>query len=338
MKNTPVNVAIVGLGYWGPNLLRNFNSLTNCLVKYVVDIQTEQLEKYQISYKNIVFTTNLDLVLNDNSIDAIVVATPVNTHYSIAKQALLKGKHVLVEKPMSKNISEAQELKSIAIKNNLILMVDHTLLYTGAVKKIQSIIDSGELGKINYYDSIRTNLGLFQPDVNVIWDLAPHDIAVLKYLISEKPYSVQTVGSSHNETGLANIAYLTINFESGLIAHFNCSWVSPLKVRQTIIGGDKKMLVYNDLEPKEKIRVYDMSYDLKVIEPQKNIKVNYKNGDVYTPNIDNTEALNGVANDFISCILKGDIPQSNEKLGIDVMEILEASQESINNKGREIIL
>lgn len=331
-----MNVAIVGLGYWGPNLLRNFNSLSDVDVKYVVDKKVELFPKFQSLYENINFIPNYDDALQDENLDAVVIATPVFSHYKLAKKALLSGKHVLVEKPMTSTSEEADELISIAEEKGLILMVDHTFLYTGAVIKIKNLVDSGELGKMKYFDSTRINLGLFQADINVLWDLAPHDISILKFILDEKPYSVQATGASHTDNGLENIAYLTVNFESGMIAHFNCSWTSPVKVRQTLIGGDKKMVLYNDMEPSEKIKLYDFGYEVKTYEEKNKIKAEYRTGDVLVPKLNSTEALLGVAKDFVNAIKTGERPKSDCYLGRDVVRILEASQESLNQKGAEV--
>jgi predicted dehydrogenase len=217
-----------------------------------------------------------------------------------------------------------------------VLMVDHTFLYTGAVQKIKTIIDDGLIGEMRYFDSTRINLGLFQPDINVLWDLAPHDLSILLYLIKEKPVSVNATGISHTKNGLENIAFLTINFNSELIAHFNCSWTSPVKVRQTLIGGDKKMIVYNDLEPSEKLRIYDTGYDINLIDDKSNIMVDYRTGDVYIPKLKGHEALSAVASDFINSILTKSKPVSDNIIGIDVVKILEAAQLSIKQNGRLI--
>ncbi|MDA9328752.1 Gfo/Idh/MocA family oxidoreductase [Flavobacteriales bacterium] len=333
-----MNIAIVGLGYWGPNLLRNFNSLENCDVKYVVDKRDDQFPKFKALYENVNFITEIDSVLEDQSVEAVVIATPVFTHFPIAKRALLSGKNVLIEKPITSTTEEADELIKIAKEKNLVLMVDHTFLYTGAVMKIKSLVESGELGELKYFDSTRINLGLFQADVNVLWDLAPHDISILNFIFKEEPYSVQATGASHTDNGLENIAYLTVNYKSGMIAHFNCSWTSPVKVRQTLIGGDKKMALYNDMEPSEKIKIYDFGYEVKTNEEKNRIIADYRTGDVLVPKLDSTEALLGVAKDFISSIESGDKPKSDCYLGREVVRILEASQESLKKRGEEIIL
>jgi predicted dehydrogenase len=239
---------------------------------------------------------------------------------------------------MTSTLDEANELISIAENNHLTLMVDHTFLYTGAVMKIKELVESGELGQLRYFDSTRINLGLFQADINVLWDLAPHDISILQYVFSEKPYSVQATGASHTSNGLENIAYLTVKFESGMIAHFNCSWTSPVKVRQTLIGGSEKMVLYNDMEPSEKIKLYDFGYDVKTNEEKNKIIADYRTGDIMVPKLDRTEALLGVAKDFINSIQTGEKPKSDSDLGREVVKILEASQDSLKQNGAEIKL
>ncbi len=333
-----MNIAIIGYGYWGPNLVRNFSAVSNCHVKYVIDARTERLETVKKGYPNVQVNTSPDTAINDASIDAVVIATPVFAHYTLAKQALSNGKHVLIEKPMTATVAEAEELIELANKNNLLLMVDHTFLYTGAIKKMKELVDTNVLGDIQYFDSTRINLGLFQPDVNVLWDLAPHDISMLLYLIEQKPYSVNATGISHTNNGIENIAYLTVNYTNGFIAHFSCSWTSPVKLRTLLVGGDKKMVVFNDLEPSEKIRVYDTGYNFKTDEEKKRLLVDYRTGDVFIPKLEMKEALLGMANDFINCIENKSTPISNANLGLEVIKILEAAQQSIKQNGKEIKL
>lgn len=333
-----MNVAIIGFGYWGPNLVRNFNSVAGCKVRYVCDFRPERLAVVNKQYPSVITGSDYDLILNDVSVEAIIIATPVFTHFELAKKALLKGKNVLIEKPMTSTSAEAIELSELAKKMNKLLMVDHTFLYTGAVQKMKELIDSGNIGNIKYFDSTRINLGLFQPDINVLWDLAPHDISILNYLIKDEPYSVNATGVSHTNNNIENIAYLTVNYKSGFIAHFNCSWTSPVKIRTMLIGGDKKMLVFNDLEPTEKIRIYDTGYDLKTDEEKRKVLVDYRAGDVYLPKVDSKEALFGMASDFINSIVNNSNPLSDFNSGLNVIRILEASQLSIKQNGKEIIL
>ncbi len=335
-----INIAIIGYGYWGPNLVRNFNAAGSCKVKWVSDLRTERLDAVSRLYPGIKVTQQIDDLFADKELDAVVIATPVHTHFPMAKKALENGKHVLLEKPMTSNVSEAEELIAIAAKEGRVLMVDHTFLYTGAVQKIKSLIDSNSLGKLQYFDSTRINLGLIQSDVNVLWDLAPHDLSILFHLYPEKPLSVQAMGVSHTGNGIENIAYLTINYESDFIAHFNCSWSSPVKLRNILIGGDKQMVLFDDIEPAEKVKVYEKGFDVKVRndEEKRSLLINYRSGDIYLPNIPNTEALANMAADFIAAIKEGKKPISDSNTGLQVVKVLEAAQVSIKEKGREVML
>ena len=333
-----MNIAIIGYGYWGPNLVRNFSLVNNCKVKMVSDFRQDRLVIVSKTYPGIKVSTDPDDILLSKEIDAVVIATPVFTHFSLAKKALENGKHVLLEKPMTSTIKEAEELMNLAKQKGLLLMVDHTFLYTGAVMKMKQLINEKSIGEIQYFDSSRINLGLFQIDVNVLWDLAPHDISILLHLINKIPYSVNATGISHTKNGIENVAYLTINYSENFIAHFSCSWTSPVKLRTMLIGGDKKMMVFNDLEPSEKIRIYDTGYNYKTDEEKNRLMVDYRTGDVYIPKLESKEALFGMASDFINSIINKTEPLSNSKLGLDVIQILEASQQSIKNKGKEIIL
>ena len=333
-----MKIGIIGFGYWGPNLLRNFYSIDECQVAMISDFRPERLRIVEKNYPTVKTTLQSQDILNDKSIDAVVIATPVFSHFQLAKTALLNGKHVLVEKPMTSTSSEAQELIEIASRENKMLMVDHTFLYTGAVQKMKQLVDDGSIGKINYFDSTRINLGLFQPDVNVLWDLAPHDISILNYLVDEKPISINATGISHTNNGIENIAYMTVNYQSGFIAHFNCSWSSPVKIRMTLVGGTEKMIVFNDMEPTEKVKVYDTGYSLKSDEEKQKILVDYRAGDIFTPKLQITEALSLMANDFVNAVTKGIKPISDFNIGLDVVKILEAAQNSIKQKGQEIFL
>lgn len=333
-----INIAIIGYGYWGPNLVRNFSSLNNCRVAAVSDFRPERLELVAKLYPAIKVTTSPEEIFSSGEIDAVVIATPVFTHFELAKKALHAGKNVLLEKPMTSTVKEAEELMNLAAQKNLLLMVDHTFLYTGAVKKMKELIDGKILGDVHYFDSTRINLGLFQPDVNVLWDLAPHDISILLHLVNQKPQSINATGVSHTKNGIENIAYLTVNYNKDFIAHFSCSWTSPVKLRTLLVGGDKKMVVYNDLEPSEKIRIYDTGYNYKSDEDKKRLMVDYRTGDVHIPKLDMKEALAGMAADFIACIHSKASPVSNSALGLEVIRILEASQQSIKNNGKEILI
>lgn len=332
-----INLAIIGFGYWGPNMVRNFNSHPDAKVKYVVDLSDDRLNKAKALYPSITTTKSANDI-DETEIEAVVIATPVFTHFELAKHFLQKGKHVLLEKPMSSTSDEAKELIDLAEKNNCILMVDHTFLYTGAVMKIKEIIKNKELGNLQYFDSTRINLGLLQPDINVLWDLAPHDISILNHIYPKKPYSVQATGISHTKNDIENMAFLTINYEDNFIAHFNCSWSSPVKIRQTLIGGDEKMIVYNDMEATEKVKVYDKGFTVKNQEEKRKILVDYRVGDIYIPKVEMTEALSLVATDFIQSIHTNKTPVSSAIIGLNVVEVLEASSESLKHNGKEIKL
>lgn len=331
-----IQVGIIGYGYWGPNLVRNFYSQKGCSIKAVADSRPGRLDQLAQLYPSINRVTNADDIINDPGIGAVIIATPVFSHFSLAQKALLQGKHVLLEKPMASTVKECEVLIELALQKNLVLMVDHTFLYTGAVEKIKEIIDSNTLGNIKYLDSTRINLGLFQPDINVLWDLAPHDLSILRYIYNANPYSVNATGISHAANGIENMAFMTINYNSGFIAHFNCSWTSPVKVRMMLIGGDKKMIIYNDVEPTEKIKIYDTGYELKTDEDKKQILVDYRAGDIFVPKISNKEALASVSSDFITCINEQKLPRSSYHIGLDIVKILEAAERSIKNNGTEV--
>lgn len=335
-----LNVAIIGYGYWGPNLVRNFSGLENVHVKWVCDLRQERLNLVHKTYPGIQTTTNADDIFNDQEVDAVCVATPVFLHYELARKSLTSGKHVLVEKPLTSTSAQATELIDLALNHNKVLMVDHTFLYTGAVRKIKDIVDNGEIGDIQYFDSTRINLGLFQPDINVIWDLAPHDISILNFLIEDRPVSLNATGVAHTNTGLENIAYLSLNYQSKMIAHFNCSWTSPVKIRQILIGGSEKMILFDDVEPSEKVRVYDTSYNLKPgsDEKKRQLLIDYRQGDIFIPKIEKTEALHGVAADFMNAVVNGVKPVSDMYDGLNVVRVLEAAETSIKNNGREVKL
>lgn len=336
-----INLGIIGYGYWGPNLARNFFAANDCNLKAVADGRPERLAVLSKLFPSVNGVKDADDIINDTSIDAVVIATSVFSHFPLAKKALLAGKHVLIEKPMTASVAEADELIELAAKRGLTLMVDHTFLYTGAVSKMKELIDNKVIGVPKYFDSSRINLGLFQPDVNVIWDLAPHDLSILTYLVDQKPASINATGISHTQNGIENIAYMTVNYDSDFIAHFNVSWTSPVKVRQTLIGGDVKMIVYNDLEPSEKVRVYDTGYahkTEKTEEDRTRIMVDYRTGDVFIPKLSTQEALLGVANDFVQSIIQKRKPKADGCLGRQVVRILEASQVSIKNGGKEVCI
>lgn len=331
-----INVGVIGYGYWGPNIVRNFFSTPDCTVKAVADARPERLAALAKIFPTINGVTSADDIFNDAAIEAVVIATPVFSHFPLAKKALEMGKHVMIEKPMTSTIAEAEELVRLAGEKKLTIMVDHTFLYTGAVRKMKQLVEAGDVGKINYYDSTRINLGLFQPDVNVVWDLAPHDISILYYLTDERPASISATGVDHLKNGIENIAYVTLNFQSNMIAHFTCSWSSPVKIRKILVGGDKKMMLFDDLEITEKVRVYDTGYSAYNDEEKRRLLIDYRAGDIFIPKVEVKEALAGIAADFIRGIRTGAEPVSNWKIGLDVVKVLEAAQQSIKQNGREI--
>ena len=331
-----IRIAQIGYGYWGPNLLRNFMSLGNANVDVLIDSQTGRLDQASKLFPTLATSTSADDAFNNNSIDAVVIATPVFTHYDLAKRALLAGKHVLLEKPMTATVAQAKELIDIAAQKGKLLMVDHTFLYTGAVEKMKALKDEGALGVLNYFDSTRINLGLIQQDVNVLWDLAPHDISVLDYLSDELPISVNATGVSHIHNGIENVAYLTVNYQNNFIAHFNCSWSSPVKIRLMLLGGSEKMVVFNDMEPTEKIKVYDTAHNVSTLEEKQKVMIDYRVGDVYVPKIELAEPLKKLAQDFISSIENNSKPRASALGGLNTIRILEAAQHSIKQNGKEI--
>jgi len=332
-----VNIGVVGLGYWGPNLVRNFIDVENCRVVMVCDANEARLKPVKKRYPNIELTTKYEDMAASNDVDAIAIATPVISHYPLAKQALENGKHVLIEKPICSNSTEAEDLIKTAKKYQKILMVDHTFLYTGGVRKIKELIDKGEIGQLFYLDSVRINLGLFRPDVNVIWDLASHDISIIHYLFDEPPVSVSAMGRDFNNNNITCLAYITLKYKSGMIAHIHTSWLSPVKIRRIILGGSKKMVIYDDVEPTEKIKIYDSGIEFRQ-ENETSLQPTYRLGDINLPKLDQREALALEANHFIDCILNGKKPLTDGAMGLAVLKILEAADISTREGGREIAL
>lgn len=334
-----IKIGLVGYGYWGINLLRNFMNTKNATVAMVCDPRPERLAIAQKNYPQVAVTHDFEDLLKNPQIDAVVLATPVFSHYPLAKKALLAGKHVLVEKPFTASVAQAEELIELAAQRKLTIMIDHTFLYTGSVQKIKALCDAGEIGKLQYFDSTRINLGLFQTDVNVIWDLAPHDISILFHLFDEKPISVSATGKAHAINKIENIAYLTLHYQSDFIAHFSCSWISPLKVRRILIGGDQRMVIYDDVEPTEKIKIYDTTYQLNNTEEEKHkMLIDYRVGDIYLPKVPQKEALAEMAADFINAISTNQKPLVDGQKGLEVVRVLEAAEASIKQNGKEIRL
>jgi predicted dehydrogenase len=332
-----IRMGVIGYGYWGPNIARNFNSIDGAQVISICDGNQESLNRARKAYPHMLLTTDCNEVVTAPDIDAIAIVTPVSTHFELGKKALENGKHVFLEKPFTSTVAQAEELIELAEKNNLKVMVDHTFIFTGAVRKIKEIIQNRELGALYYYDSVRVNLGLFQSDVNVIWDLAPHDFAVMDFLIDEKPVSISSSGKAH-VNGLEDTAYITAHFNNSMIAHFNVNWLSPVKVRTTLIGGEKKMLVWNDIEADEKIKVYDKGIEVHNAEGVYRRRVSYRSGDMWAPKVDQTEALRGESKYFVDCIMKDETPINDGHAGLRVVKMLDACNESIRNEGRIVQL
>ena len=334
-----INVGVIGCGYWGPNLVRNFSEVPGAKVKTVSDFRMDLLTKLQARYPAIQITTDCQDIFNDPEIDAVAIATPVFTHFDLALAALKAGKHVMVEKPMTTTTEQSVQLIEEAERRNLVLIVDHTFVYTGAVRKMQELIASNELGDIYYYDSVRVNLGLFQHDVNVLWDLAVHDLSILDYVLPSKPYAVSATGMSHIPGGPENIAYLTLFFKNNLIAHLHVNWLAPVKVRRTLIGGSQKMIVFDDLDPSEKVKVYDKGITVdNSPESAYQKMVGYRAGDMWAPRLEITEALRTEAAHFMDCIRTGNNPITDGQAGLRVVRILEAATESMKQQGQLVKL
>jgi predicted dehydrogenase len=332
-----LNVGAIGYGYWGPNIVRNFNSVDGAGVVTVCDRDDAALGRARKAYPGIGTTSDCEEVLTSPGIDVVAIVTPVSGHYPLAKKALENGKHIFVEKPFTATPEQAEELIELADRNNLKIMVDHTFIFTGAVRKIRQLIDEKVLGDLYYYDSTRVNLGLFQSDVNVIWDLAPHDFAIMDFLIDERPYAVSASGKAH-VNGLEDTAYVTVHFSNNMIAHLNVNWLSPVKLRTTLLGGEKKMLVWNDLEVDEKIKIYDKGVDVKNKQGIYELLVSYRSGDISVPKVNQVEALKVEAEYFIDCVTKNVTPVNDGRAGLRVVKMLAACNESLRNDGRMVRL
>jgi predicted dehydrogenase len=333
-----MKAAVIGAGYWGPNLIRNFLAHDEIDGVIACDLDDERLAKMRKSFFGIETSSDPYELIDRPDIDIAVIATPVSTHFDLAKRALEQGKHCFIEKPMTSSAAEAERLIEIAERHNAKLFVDHTFIYTGAVTKMKEMITSGRLGEIYYFDSVRVNLGLFQHDVNVIWDLAPHDLSIANYLLGQQPVTVSAVGTCHVGNGLEDIAYLTLQYDNDLIAHFHINWLAPVKIRKTVIGGARSMIVYDDTEPSEKIKVYDRGIDVTSREGVYDTLVQYRTGDMLSPKLDQTEALATATRHFIDCILNDRAPITDGRASLDVVRILEASNESMRNRGRAVEL
>jgi predicted dehydrogenase len=334
-----IRMGVIGYGYWGPQIVRNFSSIDGCEVKSVCDRSPDALRRAKQAYPHLQLATDYSEILYSPSIDAVAVVTPVWTHFELAKAALENGKHVFVEKPFTSTVAQAEELIELAEKRRLQIMVDHTFLFTGAVKKIRELIREGALGDLYYYDSTRVNLGLFQHDVNVVWDLAPHDLSIMDYLMEEQPEAIVATGEKHLN-GLEDVAYITVYFHGSTIAHISVNWLSPVKVRTTLIGGEKKMLVWNDLEADEKVKVYDKGVSVKNGESVYQLLISYRSGDMWAPKVEQTEALKMEAAYFLECVTNGNgkKPFNDGAAGLRVVKMLEAADKSLKDRGRMVRL
>lgn len=330
-------IGLIGYGYWGPNLARNFNQNPDMHLSTICDFSSDRQALASRLFPHVQVSSDTESLFKDTDIDAVAIATPVSTHYALAKKALLADKHVWLEKPLTETVEQAEELIELARKKNKVLFVDHTFVYTGAVRKIKELIDKDELGDIVYFDSARVNLGLFQQDIDVIWDLAPHDLSIMDYIIPLKKLSVSATGLNYNGNNLNAKSMVTINMENNVVAHINVSWLSPVKIRQTLIGGRKKMILYDDTHPDEKVKVYDKGvhiYETK--EDLYRLNVQYRVGDMYVPKLENREALAVEAQHFADCIIKGEKPLTGGEAGLEVVKILTASNESLKLKGAPV--
>ena len=335
----PIGVAVVGCGYWGPNLIRNFSTCKATKVVAVCDRDRARLERVAASCPQSELTQNFDDVLKNPEIAAVAIATPVSTHAPLSLAAMEAGKDVLVEKPLADNVRDAERLVSRARELGRTLMVDHTYIYSPAIRKIKELVDAGELGEIYYIDSVRINLGQFQSDINVLWDLAPHDLAIIDHLLGRLPRSLAAMGVSHTSNDLEDVAYLNLDFGGSLMATFHVNWLSPVKLRHTIIGGSKRSLVFNDLDPVEPIKIYDCGIQLdQTSEARYGILVGYRTGDIWSPNVAHDEPLQNVVQNFADCIRSGKPPVADGEAGLRIVRILEAAQRSIKAQGGRITL
>jgi predicted dehydrogenase len=332
-----MKIAVVGLGYWGPNLVRNFLSATGVETVVCCDAQERRLDQVRKRFPGVEVCSSLDELLLRDDIEAVALATPVSSHFPLGLKALEAGKHLLIEKPFTLTVADAETLIEASVKRSLTLMVDHTFIYNASVRKIRELLDNGMIGDILYFDSVRVNLGLFQRDTNVIWDLAPHDLSIMDYLIRKNPIAVSAMGMSHFDT-TEDIAYITVMFPDNIIAHFHVNWISPVKVRKILIGGTKLMVVYDDMEPSEKVKLYDRGVAIKETDSVYKALVEYRTGDMFAPHIAQTEALSLMAADFVKAIKTGTRPESDAQSGLNVVRLLEAADQSLKMGGLVIPL
>jgi predicted dehydrogenase len=335
-----LRVALAGFGYWGPNLARNLHDTDGASLMAIADARAERLVRASKHYPAAELVTDAASLAERDDVDAIVIATPLSTHYPLANAALEHGKHVLIEKPMAATVREAEALVEIADRCGVTLMVDHTFVYTGAVRKLKELVDAGELGDLLYLDSVRVNLGLFQHDTNVIWDLAPHDLSIMDYLIGDRPVAVSAHGAAVAGFEHESIAYITVHFAGGFLGHFHVNWMAPVKIRRMLLGGRRKMVTFDDLEPSEKVRVYDSGVDFDVSddEARRRVLVSYRTGDMYAPRLERQEALAGIAREFVAAATAGRAPLTDGAAGVRVVRMLEAADQSLRQQGQRVAL
>jgi predicted dehydrogenase len=338
-----LRIAVIGYGYWGPNLVRNFAMGPRTKVVAIAEPAAGRRQVAQAQYPHIRVVEDPAAVIADPEVDAVAIATPIFTHHGLAKRALEAGKHVVVEKPMAASVAEAEELVALAASAKRVLMVDHTFVYTGAVRKIRELVASGALGRLLYIDSVRINLGLFQPDFNVIWDLAPHDLTIIDYVVSQTRGAharwVSAIGVSHYGRH-ENLAYLTVGYDDGLLAHVHVNWVAPVKTRRTIIAGSERMIVWDDTSPVEPVKLYESSVDVQHIDKESAyaLNVQYRSGDVHSPKLDGREALSVMAHTFAAACLDGAASPSDAAVGVRIVRMLEAAQRSLEAQGARVPL
>lgn len=329
-----IRVGVIGFGYWGPNIVRNFARQEGATLVSICDKDSNRRSMARSAYPGVKVVEDPKDITTSSEIDMVAVVSPVSTHFALAREALEHGKHVFVEKPMTTTVDEGKRLVQLADEKNLLIMVDHTFLFTGAVRRIKSMVSEQSLGNLYYYDSTRVNLGLFQHDVNVVWDLAPHDLSIMDYVIDEAPVALTAHGMDHFGTGLEDMAFITLYFNSNLIVHLNVNWLSPVKIRQTLIGGEKRMLVWNDLASDEKIKVYDKGVEVATKSGEYELLVSYRSGDMWSPRLEQTEALDLEIRYFLECVQKGEQPFNDGASGLRIVELLTASTESLGAEGR----
>ena len=343
MTAPPLRIGVIGYGYWGPNLVRNFGADPRTRVVAIAELSPARRQAAATAVPHIKCVADAAAVIADPGVDAVAIATPIFTHHGLAKAALEAGKHVVVEKPLAPSVAEAEELAQLAARAGRVLMVDHTFVYTSAVRKIRDLIARGELGRVLYLDSVRINLGLFQPDYNVIWDLAPHDLTIMDYVLSQTVGTtarwISAIGVSHYGRH-ENLAYLTVGFDDGLLAHVHVNWVAPVKTRRTIIAGSKRMVVWDDTSPVEPVKIYESSVDVKAIDKETAyaLNVQYRSGDVHSPKLDGREALSVMAAEFAAAVLDGAPSASDAAAGVRIVRMLEAAQRSLEQQGARIAL